>query len=236
MAAVVVKNFRAYLADLQISASMAALAIEMTADAVDKTSIQDTARTFIGGLPTGRISASGFVDLGVSESSLFGAVGVSGRPLTVLPGPMAQAELCYFMEALQASFQPGAQIGELYKFTLDGSANGPIIRGFITADQSTGSSSTGAGIQLGAVSASQRLYAALHVLSNSGGGTLDVQIESDDNALFSSSNSRLAFTQRSAVGSEFKSVAGAITDDYFRASFTIAGGGTWTFIVAIGVK
>ena len=65
--------------------------------------------------------------------------------------------------------------------------------------------------------------------------TLDVIIESDDNGSFSSATTRITHTQATAATSEFLSVAGAVTDDYWRASWTFGGTGTITFAVIIGI-
>ena len=86
---------------------------------------------------------------------------------------------------------------------------------------------------------SHYLYAALHVISRSGTSpTIDVLIQSDDNAAFSSPTTRVTFTQQSAIGSEWGTrLVGPITDDYWRASWTIGGSNTPTFgiVVTAGV-
>jgi hypothetical protein len=87
------------------------------------------------------------------------------------------------------------------------------------------------------VSASQKMYAALHVRSVSGTNpTLDVVVQSDTVG-FPSATSRITFSQATATTNrhQFSSVAGAITDDYWRVSYTIGGTGTPTFSFAVTV-
>ena len=97
------------------------------------------------------------------------------------------------------------------------------------------SGDSGTGIQLGAVSATQSVHASLHALTVSG-GTLDVTVESDTASGFPSTTTRITFAQITAVGSEFASAAGAITDEYWRVDFTVGGGGTFDFVVCVGIK
>ena len=82
------------------------------------------------------------------------------------------------------------------------------------------------------------MFAALHVLSASGTSpTLDVVLQSDDNSGFSSAVSRITFTQATGITSQWSTLAGAQTDDYWRASYTIGGSATptFTFALVIGI-
>jgi hypothetical protein len=83
-----------------------------------------------------------------------------------------------------------------------------------------------------AVGTTARLWAALHVTA----GTftnLVVTIESDTVG-FPSPTTVLTFSTVSAVGWQFISVAGPITDDYFRAKVAISTG-TATCAVVMGI-
>ncbi len=99
------------------------------------------------------------------------------------------------------------------------------------------SSSSGTGRQIGAVSSTQTLYAALHVISASGTSpTLDVKVQSDDNSGFTSATDRITFTQATDVTSEWGSVGGAITDDYWRITYTVGGTSpSFAFAVTAGI-
>ena len=82
--------------------------------------------------------------------------------------------------------------------------------------------------------AGKSMYAALHVISVSGTSpTLDVIVQSDDNSGFTTPTNRITFSQTGAVGAEWGSVAGAVTDDYWRVSYTIGGSDTPTFAFAV---
>lgn len=97
---------------------------------------------------------------------------------------------------------------------------------------------TGTALQLGAVGTgatgvSQRLWAALFVTA-AAGTNLAVTIQSDNASNFPTAATALTFSTTSAVGAQFTSVAGPITDDWFRVSATIATS-TFSFAVVMGV-
>jgi hypothetical protein len=123
--------------------------------------------------------------------------------------------------------------------TISGSSStGPVVRGTLLhpSNVSRTSTSTGTGRQLGAVVAGKSMYAALHVISASGTNpTLAVILQSDDNAGFTTATSRITFSTATASANraQLSSVAGAITDDYWRISYTIGGTSTPTFAFAV---
>lgn len=99
-------------------------------------------------------------------------------------------------------------------------------------------SAAGTGAQLGALSATQEMHAALHVFNADGTSpTLDADIESDDNSGFSSAVVRGSFAQKTDIGSEYLTIAGAITDDWWRINFTLGGTSpSFGFAVSLGIK
>jgi hypothetical protein len=106
-----------------------------------------------------------------------------------------------------------------------------------TARTATGN---GTGVQIvGGVPAGQYLYAAIHVLSVSGTSTptLTVKIQSDNGSGFPSATDIATFTAATARTGEVVRAAGAITDDWFRVSYTISGTTpSFLFLVTLGVK
>ena len=94
------------------------------------------------------------------------------------------------------------------------------------------------GRQLGAVSATQSVYASIHVWSVAGTSTptLTAKIQSDDNSSFTSATDRITMSSATAITSEYKSQAGAITDDYWRVNWTVSGTSPiFKAIVSIGI-
>jgi len=124
------------------------------------------------------------------------------------------------------------------KFGVTAEGRGDLIKGNVLFPLSTVTSSdTSTGQVLGAVGATEYLYAALHVFSVSAADTLDVIIQSDTVG-FSSPTTRVTFTQKAAIGSQYATpVAGAITDTYWRISYTVAGSDpSISFAVVMGIQ
>ena len=82
------------------------------------------------------------------------------------------------------------------------------------------------------------MYSYLHVMTTgTGSPTLDVVIQSDDNAGMTSPTTRITHAQKTAIGAELLSVAGAVMDDYWRVNFTIGGSSpSFLFAVMLGIN
>lgn len=218
-------------------------AISYGADGKEATTLADGTHIMASGLKSAGLAIEGFFDVTAGNLSidkkLFDQVSLADLPIMVAAQTGAVGQIAYFMNAVQGEYNPQGQIGELMKFTAVAGAAGELVRGTIEFNSETvGSSDASAGQQLGAVSASQTVYAALFV-TNAGGSTptLDVVVESDDNSSFTSATTRMTFAQKTDIGSELLSVAGAITDDYWRISYTIGGTSPdFDFAVAIGIQ
>lgn len=201
--------------------------------------------TVIGGNKSGTFDLSlmaDFADDGLDER-LQAYFATADVPQSLVFGQSTtDGSLAYTWKALGTSYVPmqGAP-GELAMAQFSGvSSSGPIARGLlIHPSTARTSSSTGTAHQVGAVSSTQRLYASLHVLSASGTSpTLDVKVQSDTVG-FGSATDRITFTQATASTNLYQasSVAGAITDDYWRVSYTIGGSSTptFSFMVCVGI-
>jgi len=224
-----------------------AVTIEYGAEMKGSTTFGQSTRSNKGGLFTVQLQAAGFYDAEAQDEPVFAAVGVDNTPITVAASGSSQGDTAYFFAATAGEYSTGETVGELNKYSIGagaGGTNGKLIRGFVehnaldTAE--TSSLIATLGQQLGAVSGSQSLYIALHVVESNGSGdqTLDVDIESDDNSGFTSAISQGSFTQfTTSVGSEILVIPGAILDDYFRAAITIGGTGSpsFKFLISFGV-
>lgn len=110
-----------------------------------------------------------------------------------------------------------------------------IVRGALLYPKTTiTTTTTSTGIQYGAIGSGRTIWAAVHVFGATSGDTLDVKIQSDDNSGFTSATDRITFTQfAAATGSEVKSLAAPITDDYWRIVATVAGNGSESFSLGV---
>jgi hypothetical protein len=184
------------------------------------------------GLAGGQVSVTGFYDAEAADAGLFADIG-SNVALSVAAGS-AVGDTAYVGTALEGGYQPGAAVGDVFGFTGDWMTSDKLARGELLSASTETAGGNSAGNQLGALSATQTLVVNLHVVAISG-GTLTVTIESDDNAGFTTATTRATFTAATAATSEQQTVAGAVTDDYWRAVWTLPTG-TATFAVAAGIR
>lgn len=185
--------------------------------------------TFVGGLKSGSVDMTLLSDMaeGSIDDVFWAQLGTAGTVKSVVTNS-ADGSVAYLFRGLSVAHQVGGNVGDLAMSKLSGkSSTGPVVRGRLlhpgSASRST--SSSGTGRQLGAVASGKSLYAALHVLSVAGTSTptLTVKVQSDDNSGFTSATDRITFTGATAVGAQWGSVAGAVTDDWWRVTWTISG-------------
>lgn len=219
-----------------------AVNMEYTADDIDDTDFASGgARERLGGLEDVSTSVEGAWEGGTTaiDGIVFSDVGVADGVLTVTPEARAAGGRAFMCRNLTGSYSFGGAVGERMGFSasLMGSS-GPLVRGTVLEPGLTSRTATGnsSGQQVGAVSASQSVYASLHVLT-AGGTSLDVTVESDDNSGFTSATTRLTFSQvTSSTGGQWQSTTGAITDDYWRAVWTLGASGPYLFVVSLGIR
>lgn len=172
------------------------------------------------------------------RATLQGILGDAAGILTYIDSnaSMAEGDRCYSVKALASELGIPIEHGEITEATLTGKGDGPVVDGqVLQEDGSLTVTGTSVGIQLGSVAAGESAYADMHVLTATA-GTLDMIVESDDNSGFTSATTRLTFAQVATTPSSFRqTVAGAITDDWWRASYTIATG-PYVAVVTLGIK
>lgn len=200
----------------------------------------------LGGIASGKISGGGnwegttsLSTLGALDDTLFSGVGTV-IPISVYGDEATEGNPGYFTSSLVTSYQFLGAIGDVAPWTVDDDSAWPVIRGVSLEAPGTARTANGNGtpIQIGAVGASQRLYAALHVLSVAGTATptLTVKVQSDTVG-FPSPADQITFTAATAVGGQIaRTAVGPITDDYYRISFTITGTNpSFLFVVSAGI-
>lgn len=244
MSKFVLRDQKIFVDDYNLTGDTNAVAINYGVDAKEATVLGNDTHINKGGLKTVQLQASGFMSPSDQDNELYANVGVIDVPVSVAAEGATEGNVCYFFKTAAGEYQFGESVGEINKYSMGAGAAGDLIRGIVghdaseTAETITGNST---GQQLGAVSSSQKLYAALHVIDSDGSGdqTLDVEIVSDDNSGFTSEVSRLSFAQiGTSTDSELLQLDGPLTDDYFRVNFTIGGTGSpsFKFFVTIGVQ
>ena len=243
MAKQVLKNLGLYYGPLALASQVNQVALEATAPEVDVSTFDTTgyAET-LAGLLKASLRFDGFWDAAEPDASAFAQISKADWPATVVkPAGTVPAvgDVAYFLLASEFSYTLGGQVGAAARLSLALTGAGALLRGTVADYQAAAAANgSGAGSNLGAVTAAQRLYYAVHVVGASGTTpTLDLVIESDDADTFASATTRVTVAQFSAVGSAYGSIAGPVTDTWWRVARTL--GGTdpeWTYLVALAIR
>lgn len=199
-------------------------------------------RSNTGGLFVLSAEVGGFTDDTLSGASLFNEVGAAAAVFQV-SSPGDDGDVGYAFKSMGQSHTPlSGSVGDMAtdSLSLVGRSGDPLVRGTILLPTTSAITATGTGTgrQVGSVASGQSAYAALNVVSVSGTSpTLDVTLQSDDNSGFSSPVSRATFTQATSTGGQWTSVAGVVSDDWWRVSYTVGGSSpSFTFQVLVGIR
>lgn len=239
MAEQVLTNGLILFEGLNLTTQVNQAAIEYSAEPLDRTDLGDTTRKRVGGLKIAAVSAAGFYDAAEPDATLAADLGGSDKLITLAPSP-TEGGSSFYVRSLLSEYSPleGAA-GDLLGFKLAAAANmGDLIRGTLGHNDTQIETGNATGYQLGAISAAQSIYVGTHITAVDGTTpSLQVIIQSDDNAGFTTATDRITFSAANAIGSQFASLAGAITDDYWRVRFVISGTDpSFTFVTSLGIQ
>jgi hypothetical protein len=237
MATYVQTNVGLYWGGYSLASSFNAIALNLSNSPQDDTVYGDTTVSNASGLSAINVEAEGFWESttdSVLQSSL--AINVADTVLSVTPVDQSAGSPSLFSKVTTSTYNPisTGTVGSMMGFSLSAEGRGEKnVSGEILVIPATytSSSETVTNASIGAVSATQKIYSALHVTAAS--GTLDVIVESSPNSGWGSESTRITHTQFTAVGAEMLSTAGAITDAYWRVKWTISG--SFDFIVSLGI-
>lgn len=228
-----------YFGGYDLSGNMNACELNTGADAVDFTAFGAAARNYQAGLLTSVFSGAGFFEAPAPDAPLAGDVSAAAADgVLIVSTPAAVGATAYMLKALIAEYGFGASVGDALAMNLAVGARDRHVRGQIAALSTLSASGASAGVQLGALTGSQRLWAAAMTTAAPGGTTptLDLTVESDGADDFASATTRASFTQMTGRAQEMISDDGAVTDDWWRFAWTV-GGTTPSFpiVAAFGV-
>ncbi|MFI6274313.1 hypothetical protein [Streptomyces sp. NPDC050988] len=221
--------------------------VELSAEVEDKDSTNYRSagwKEVLGGLGSAEISAEGQWEAGdpslVDDASWSQLGGVG--PWSIGPVDSAVGDLAYFTNALRSDYSLFDAVGEIAPWTGTAKSAWPLVRGQFAHPPGTArtASGTGTSMNLGAVPAGKRLYAAVHVLSVAGADTptITARVQSDNDPGFGSPTTRLTFAAATAAGGLILRTDGsAITDDWWQVAWTISGTGpSFMFVSALGIQ
>jgi len=240
MAEFILKNQVILIGGYDFSGRLSSCALELGCELQDNTTFGDTTISRLPGLRNAAIAVEGYADETNYNPAALALLGASAFPVSVLNGP-AIGDQAYGFRAVEGNFPLiDGSVGEMARFSLQaegGDGTPGIFNGFVLNNENRTGSGSGTAVTVGAVSATQRLYACLHVIAVGGiTPTLDLIIQSDTSG-FPSPTNRITFSQKNAIGYDFQSVVGSISDTFWRINWTIGGSSSpnFTFAVAVGI-
>lgn len=230
MASQILTNCKLYSGGYDLSGDTNKLNLSFTVEDKDNTTFGMTAHSRIAGLRDLQIEHDGFnnnANAQPGDSQLFAQLGAAEAVTSVLVDGTDGGN-GYFSKLIATDYTPVAgATGDVYAYTVKLAGTSDLYRGTVLLPPSPTVTTTGTGTarQLGAVSAAQSVRAALHVFSVGGTAspTLTMKVQSAASSGFASPNDRITFAGATAVGAQLGTTAGAITDTWWRVSYTISG-------------
>ena len=218
------------------------VSLASSADELDVTTFGSGGyRSRIGGLKSVDMQLGGFwqsATLNAVDPQVFTNLGVADRVITVAPDD-AETTPCYMFQGGKFSYERFGAIGEATPFSCNIlSSNGVgMVRGQVAKAKGNVSAPAvlGSVVNLGAPTAAQFVYAAVHVFS--AGTTMTLILESDTAANFPSTQTRATIGPITAAGGTWMTrVPGALAGEtHWRLSIS-AITGTFQVAAAIAVQ
>ena len=242
MASQIWSNAKLLFGGYDMSGDVNALALKYGAEIKESTDFASGGfRERLAGLKDVSFAHEGFWNGGVGniDDTLFADIALASAPMTLAPSAGAEGDLAYTFKAIEAAYSPGAKIGDMLAFSVSGSGDGNLVRSTIVHNAARVAGANGTIFNLGAVSATQKLYAALHIVAVSGPGPFqfNCKVQSAPTGGFAAPVDRLIFAQSAAIGAQWGvPVPGAIADAFWRIVYTLGNITSVTFVVAIGIQ
>lgn len=216
----------------------------------EKTAFQDAARSYVPSIYAASVDGEFYYQTGnlgnLTANKMEGitvgpsASGFVPTILTLAPD-LGVGSLAYIWKAASAKNEIGAEHGEINKGEIGFQAsyrNVQATRLLRAANAIVGTSGLGTALNLGALTAAQILYAALHVIGTTGGaaGTSFTIISSATSSL-TAPTTRVTFAVgTSGFGADWQEAAGAIADTWWAAKWTGYTGTGATVSISAGIQ
>jgi len=231
MATLILDSCQLYVAGQDLSGVSNQLQMNAQADEVECTTFGSAGfKEYKPGLLMSNGQFTGYSQFAEPDASIFADLRTS-RVVTIGVDDTDGAT-AYATQGFSTSYQPwGGTVGSMAGFQYNLRGDSPVGKGFMGLEKQTVSgNTTGTGAQIASgIAADQKLAMSIHVFT--AGTTADVNVESDDNAGFTSATERLTQTV-TATGGYWVETSGAITDDYYRVTVDTV---TGSFSLAVAV-
>lgn len=196
----------------------------------------------IAGLRDVDMSGEGFLNLGTGnvEEFLYTTSLAAVNVVTISETTGAEGEHADLFKALHVNFEEPEKVGDAAVFKMGFKGASQVARGIILTSKTASTTSSASGTissSQAVMATASKLYATLHVFSASGTNpTLQVSVLSATTSGFGASTSRIAFaTATTATAAWGTPLAGPITDQFYRAQWTVTGTNpVFSFAVGLG--
>ncbi|MFH8528109.1 hypothetical protein ACH4GE_06740 [Streptomyces tendae] len=240
----VLLNVRAFAVGLDLTS--ASNKIELTTEVEEKPTTNygsDGYTEVVGGLASAEIAGEGQWEAGdetLVDDATWTQLGGVGPWSISANNSAAVGGLAYFTRAMRADYTLLAEVGEVAPWTSTAKSSWPLVRGQFAHPPGIARTANGTGtaLQLGAVPARKRVYAALHVLSVAGTTpSLTARVESSADNTFAAPTTRATFDAATEAGGQAVRTDGtAITDTWWRLAWDITGTTpSFLFAAALGI-
>ena len=236
MATFVQTNVGLYWGGYSLASSFNAIGLDLGSAAVDDTVFGDTAQSHASGLSSWGLQGEGYWE-SATDAVLQTSLGSDDTVVSVTPVDQSAGSPSLFTKVTTSAYSPYATgtVGQMLGFSLSAEGRGEkTVSGEILVVPATytSSSESATNASIGAVSATQAIYSALHVTAAS--GPLNGYVESAPSN-WSGESTQITHSAFTSVGAEIKSLAGVNTDAFWRVKYTISGGGSFDFICSLGI-
>jgi hypothetical protein len=243
MSVQVLTNCRLWVDGYDLSGHTNKLGLSYGAKAEVVTAFTHDTENFVPGLKQFKAAHEVLYEAGTGlvDEVLFARAAASGIIMSVGPLTGAEGQAAYTGKMQGSSYKPGFTVGGVPKGSFDAEAQSSLIHGVVAGNRTDTANGTGPVLTIPGPTVAQSVYAALHVLAMSGsaGPTLAVKIQSAALVGFGSPSDRIVIPTQSGVGAAWATPLGpgAITDGFWRISYTITGTlPSFTFVVVLGIQ
>jgi len=226
MAILAYTNIRTLAGGYELTALTQEAKVSIERTALDVTTMASAGwEESIAGLRRIKANIVGFWDANATDGLQYDAIGAASQDLMILPTGGADAESGFIASGMRGTYEVGGKVGDAAPFSTEWVGNGIAAKGTVLKNGAITATSTGTIMQLGAITAAQTGVFQLQVTAISGTSTPTITVIVQSAALvgFGSPTTRASFTARTTVGSQTISLAGPVTDAFWRVSYTVTG-------------
>lgn len=242
MAVLALNNAVIVVAQADLSGFSNSVELSAEVDDLDSTVFGSSGfRTRVGGLHSVSCSVEGFWEASdgtYPDDRLFADLGVAGVPLTVSPTGASVGDVSYLTRVVRPSFSLGGAVGELMPFSSSALGDGTaLVRGEVADNGTRTATGTTTVRSLASPSATQRVYASIHVLSASGTTpSLTATLQTDDGSGFASPATVATGDAITSAGAQWLAGDLGVGEGFYRLSYVISGTSpSFAVVASIGV-